>query len=114
VIVVLNFIIPGVVPKWAIFAPVFIPIFTRLDIAPQTLLAAYRIGDGPTNVLTPLMVYLPFILTVVQRYKRDAGLGTMVAMMLPYTLWILLAWIALFVAWFLLGIPLGPGAPVGL
>jgi aminobenzoyl-glutamate transport protein len=114
VIVVLNFIIPGVVPKWAIFAPVFIPIFTRLDIAPQTLLAAYRIGDGPTNVLTPLMVYLPFILTVVQRYKRDAGLGTVVAMMLPYTLWILLAWIALFVAWFLLGIPLGPGAPVGL
>ncbi|MFO7548632.1 MAG: AbgT family transporter [Acidimicrobiia bacterium] len=114
VIVVLNFIIPGVVPKWAIFAPVFIPIFTRLDIAPQTLLAAYRIGDGPTNVLTPLMVYLPFILTVTQRYKKDAGLGTVVAMMLPYTLWILVAWIALFVVWFLLGIPLGPGAPVGL
>jgi len=114
VIVLLNLIIPGVVPKWAIFAPVFIPIFTRLDVAPQTLLAAYRIGDGPTNVLTPLMVYLPFILTVVQRYKKDAGLGTVVAMMLPYTLWILLAWVALFVVWFLLGIPLGPGSPVSL
>jgi aminobenzoyl-glutamate transport protein len=114
VIVLLNLIIPGVVPKWAIFAPVFIPIFTRLDVAPQTLLAAYRIGDGPTNVLTPLMVYLPFILTVVQRYKRDAGLGTVVAMMLPYTLWILVAWVALFVVWFLLGIPLGPGSPVSL
>jgi aminobenzoyl-glutamate transport protein len=114
VIVLLNFIIPGVVPKWAIFAPVFIPIFTRLDVAPQTLLAAYRIGDGPTNVLTPLMVYLPFILTVVQRYKKDAGLGTVVAMMLPYTIWILVAWVALFVAWFLLGLPLGPGAPISL
>jgi aminobenzoyl-glutamate transport protein len=114
VIVLLNLIIPGVVPKWAIFAPVFIPIFTRLDVAPQTLLAAYRVGDGPTNVLTPLMVYLPFILTVVQRYKRDAGLGTVVAMMLPYTLWILVAWVALFVVWFLLGIPLGPGSPVSL
>ncbi len=114
VIVLLNLIIPGVVPKWAIFAPVFIPIFVRLDVAPQTLLAAYRIGDGPTNVLTPLMVYLPFILIVAQRYKKDAGLGTIVAMMLPYTLWILVAWVGLFVAWFLLGIPLGPGAPVNL
>lgn len=114
VIVLLNLIIPGVVPKWAIFAPVFIPIFTRLDVAPQTLLAAYRIGDGPTNVLTPLMVYLPFILTVTQRYKKDAGLGTVVAMMLPYTLWILVAWIALFVVWFVFGLPLGPGAPVSL
>ena len=60
------------------------------------------------------MVYLPFILTVVQRYKKDAGLGTVVALMLPYTLWILAAWVALFVVWFLLGIPLGPGAPVSL
>jgi aminobenzoyl-glutamate transport protein len=114
VIFLLNLIIPGVVPKWAIFAPVFIPIFIRLDVAPQTLLAAYRIGDGPNNVLTPLMVYLPFILTVTQRYKRDAGLGTVVAMMLPYTIWIFLAWVALFVVWFLLGLPLGPGAPVSL
>lgn len=114
VIVLLNLIIPGVVPKWAIFAPVFIPIFIRLDVAPQTLLAAYRIGDGPTNVLTPLMVYLPFILIVAQRYKKDAGLGTIVAMMLPYAMWILVAWVGLFVAWFLLGIPLGPGAPVNL
>jgi aminobenzoyl-glutamate transport protein len=114
VIVVLNLILPGVVPKWAIFAPVFIPIFIRLDVAPQTLLAAYRIGDGPTNVLTPLMVYLPFILIVAQRYKKDAGLGTIVAMMLPYALGILVAWVGLFVVWFLLGIPLGPGAPVNL
>lgn len=114
VIFLLNLIIPGVVPKWAIFAPVFIPIFIRLDVAPQTLLAAYRIGDGPNNVLTPLMVYLPFILTVTQRYKRDAGLGTVVAMMLPYTIWIFVAWVVLFVVWFLLGIPLGPGAPISL
>ena len=63
VIVLLDFILPGVVPKWAIFAPVFIPIFVRLDVAPQTVLAAYRVGDSPMNVLTPLMVYLPFIVT---------------------------------------------------
>lgn len=112
VILVLDIILPGVVPKWAIFAPVFIPIFVRLGITPQTVLAAYRIGDSPTNVITPLMVYLPFIVTVAQRYQKDAGLGTVVALMLPYTLFIALAWVALFVLWFLLGLPLGPGYPV--
>ncbi len=112
VIFVLDIILPGVVPKWAIFAPVFVPIFSALGIAPQTLLAAYRIGDSPMNVLTPLMVYMPFIVTVAQRYKKDAGIGTVIALMIPYTIWILVAWIVLFVAWFLLGIPWCPGAPV--
>lgn len=114
VIFVLDIILPGVVPKWAIFAPVFVPIFSALGVAPQTLLAAYRIGDAPMNVLTPLMVYLPFIVTVAQRYKKDAGIGTVIALMLPYTVWILVTWIVIFVAWFLLGIPWGPGAPVSL
>jgi aminobenzoyl-glutamate transport protein len=113
VIVFLNLIIPGVVPKWAIFAPVFIPLFIRLDVAPQTVLAAYRIGDSPTNVLTPLMVYLPFIVVVAQRYQKDAGLGTVIALMLPYTLVITVVWLVLFILWVLLGIPLGPGYPVG-
>ncbi|WP_448061264.1 AbgT family transporter [Cellulomonas hominis] len=114
VIFVLDVILPGVVPKWAIFAPIFVPIFAALDVAPQTLLAAYRVGDSPMNVLTPLMVYLPFIVTVAQRYKKDAGIGTVIALMIPYTMWILLGWVVLFGAWFLLGIPWGPGAPVGL
>lgn len=112
VIVVLDFILPGLVPKWVIFAPVFIPIFASLDVAPQTLLAAYRVADSPINVLTPLMVYLPFMVTVAQKYKKDAGIGTIIALMVPYTMWILITWVALYVAWFLLGIPWGPGAPV--
>ena len=112
VIVVLDIILPGVVPKWAIFAPIFVPIFAQLDVAPQTLLAAYRVGDSPMNVLTPLMVYLPFIVTIAQRYKKDSGIGTVIALMIPYTMWILITWTALFVAWFALGIPWGPGAPV--
>jgi aminobenzoyl-glutamate transport protein len=91
---------------------VFIPIFVRLGVAPQTVLAAYRVGDSPVNVITPLMVYLPFIVTVAQRYKKDAGLGTVISLMIPYALVIAIAWIALFVAWFLLDIPLGPGYPV--
>jgi aminobenzoyl-glutamate transport protein len=113
VIMILNIIIPGVVPKWAIFAPVFIPIFFRLGVAPQTVLAAYRVGDSPLNVITPLMVYLPFVVTIAQRYQKSAGLGTIVALMLPYTLIIAVAWIILFILWFVLGIPLGPGYPVG-
>ena len=113
VIMLLNFIIPNVIPKWAIFAPIFIPVFLRLDVAPQTVLAAYRLGDSPTNVITPLMVYLPFVLTIVQRYQKDAGIGTVVALMIPYTLVIAIFWILLFVIWFVLGIPLGPGYPVG-
>ena len=112
VIVILDFILPGLVPKWVIFAPVFIPIFASLGVAPQTLLAAYRVGDSPVNIITPLMVYLPFMVTVAQRYKKDAGIGTIIALMLPYTIWILITWTVLYLAWFLLGIPWGPGAPV--
>ena len=112
VIFLLDFILPGVVPKWAIFAPVFIPIFTALDIPAQTVQAAYIVGDGPVNVLTPLMVYLPFIVTIAQRYQRDAGMGTVIALMIPYTLIIFVAWVLLYALWFLLGLPLGPDSPI--
>ena len=78
----------------------------------QTVLAAYRVGDSPFNSLTPLMVYLPFIVVIAQRYKKDAGIGTIIALMLPYALILLGVWIVLFVAWYLLGLPLGPGYPV--
>jgi aminobenzoyl-glutamate transport protein len=109
VIVLLDFIMPGSVPKWAIFAPIFVPLFIRLDVAPQTLLAAYRVGDSPVNSLTPLMVYLPFIVTIAQKYQKKAGIGTVVALMLPYAMIILVVWTVFFILWFLLGIPLGPG-----
>src|SRR4029434_6210027 len=102
VIILLDIIIPGVIPKWAIFAPVFIPIFVRLGVGPETVLAAYRIGDSPVNTLTPLMVYFPFIVTVAQRYRKDAGVGTIVAIMLHYAVIMLVAWIVLFVIWYAL------------
>jgi len=114
VTLILDIIIPGVIPKWAIFAPVFVPLFLRLGVAPQTVLAAYRVGDSPVNVITPLMVYLPFIVLLAQKYKKQAGVGTVVSLMIPYTLIIAVAWTLFFVAWYLLGIPLGPGAPVEL
>jgi aminobenzoyl-glutamate transport protein len=105
-------IMPGVLPKWAIFAPIFIPLFMRLGVAPQTVLAAYRIGDSPMNVITPLMVYLPFIVLVAQRYQPSAGIGTIISLMIPYTFVILVTWVIFFVLWYVIGIPLGPGYPV--
>ncbi|HSS68831.1 MAG TPA: AbgT family transporter [Nocardioidaceae bacterium] len=111
---VIDIIMPGVIPKWAIIAPIFIPLFYNLGIAPQTVIAAYRVGDGPVNVITPLMVYLPFIILVCQRYRAKAGMGTVVSMMIPYTVVVLVMWTLFFVAWYLIGIPWGPGAPVHL
>ena len=113
-ICVLDIIIPGSLPKWAIFAPIFVPLFMRLGIAPQTVLAAYRLGDSPMNVITPLMVYLPFIVIVAQRYDKSVGIGTIIALMIPYTFIILITWIIFFVIWWALGIPLGPGYPVAM
>jgi aminobenzoyl-glutamate transport protein len=114
VILILDLIIPGSLPKWAIFAPIFVPLFLRLDVAPQTVLAAYRLGDSPMNVITPLMVYLPFIVLVAQRYRKDAGIGTIISLMIPYTIIVLVTWLLFFIAWYLLGIPLGPGYPTKL
>ena len=112
VTMLVDFIMPAAIAKWAILAPIFIPLFMRLDVAPQTVLAAYRVGDSPANVITPLMAYFPLIVIFTQRYKKDAGIGTVVAMMLPYVLILTVAWTLFFVAWYLIGIPLGPGSPV--
>ncbi len=114
VIALLDIIMPGVLPKWAIFAPIFIPLFINLGVAPQTVLAAYRIGDSPFNVVTPLMVYLPFIVLVAQKYVKTTGIGTVISLMIPYTFILLVVWIIMFIAWYLLGIPVGPGYPVDL
>jgi aminobenzoyl-glutamate transport protein len=114
VMYLLDIIIPGLLPKWAIFAPVFVPLMIQLDVAPQTVLAAYRIGDSPSNVITPLMVYLPFIVILCQRYKKDSGLGTVVSLMMPVAIWVAITWLVFFAIWYVLGIPLGPGAPVKL
>ena len=90
---------PAAIAKWAILAPIFIPLFLRLDVAPQTVLAAYRVGDSPLNVVTPLMAYFPLIIIFAQRYSKDAGIGTVVAMMLPFVVVLSVIWTLFFVAW---------------
>jgi aminobenzoyl-glutamate transport protein len=109
---IVDLIIPAAIAKWALLAPIFIPLFIRLGVAPQTVLAAYRVGDSPFNVITPLMAYFPLIVVFTQRYKRDAGIGTVVSLMLPYVVVLSVLWTLFFVAWYLIGIPLGPGSSV--
>ena len=114
IVTVVNLILSGAIPKWAIFAPIFIPVFLKLNVNPATVVAAYRIGDSPTNVITPAMAYLPLVVVFCQRYQKDAGLGTVISLMLPYAVIFAVVWTLFFVVWYLIGIPFGPDAGVHL
>jgi aminobenzoyl-glutamate transport protein len=107
VVVCLNLLITGIIPKWAIFAPVFVPLMMRLHISPEATLAAYRVGDSPTNAITPMMAYFPLIVGFASKYQKGAGVGTVVAMMLPYVVVIQIVWIVLLVLWQVFGLPWG-------
>lgn len=96
--------------KWAILAPVFVPMFMLLGYTPELTQAAYRVGDSVMNVVTPLASNFPLVLMFAQRYEPKTGIGTMVALMLPYSLFFLLGWTLLLVFWMLVGWPLGPGS----
>jgi aminobenzoyl-glutamate transport protein len=112
VTLLVDFIIPAKIAKWAILAPIFIPLMLRLGVEPQTVQAVYRVGDSPVNVLTPLMPYFALMVVFAQRYQRDAGIGTVIALMIPYALIVTVVWVLFFIAWYAIGIPLGPGWPV--
>ena len=98
--------------KWAIMAPIFVPMFMRLGYSPELTQVAYRIGDSSTNIIAPLMPF--FVLTVAffQKYDKKAGIGSVISTMLPYSLAFLIGWIIMFCVWYVLGLPLGPGSPM--
>ena len=100
--------------KWAIMAPVFIPMFMLLGYSPELVQATYRVGDSVTNVISPLMSYFPLIVAFMKKYEDEAGIGTVVATMLPYSIAFFIVWTILLIAWLLLGLPLGPGAAMKL
>ena len=97
--------------QWAVTAPVFVPMLMLIGFAPEVIQAAYRIGDSVTNVISPMMSYFGLILAMAAKYKKDVGMGTLIAMMLPYTMVFIFGWTLLFYVWvFALGMPVGPGA----
>ncbi|MGE3165950.1 MAG: AbgT family transporter [Planctomycetota bacterium] len=104
-----NLFVGSASAKWALLAPVLVPMLMLLDLSPEMTTAAYRVGDSATNIITPLMVYFPLVLTFCQRWKPDYGLGSLLAAMIPYSCWILVAGVILTVAWVLFDLPLGPG-----
>ena len=107
-----NLMLGSASAQWAVTAPIFVPMLMTVGYSPEVIQAAYRIGDSSTNVITPMMSYFGLILAVATKYKKDLGIGTMVATMLPYSICFLVGWIALFYLWvFVLGLPVGPGAP---
>ena len=108
----LNLLIGSASAKWALLAPVLVPMLILLGISPEMSTAAYRVGDSATNIITPLMVYFPLILIFCQRWQKDFGIGSLAAMMLPYSMGLLAAGLALVIAWVALDVPLGPGAGV--
>jgi len=109
-----NLFLGSASAKWTLLAPVFIPMFMLLGVSPELVQTAYRIGDSSTNIITPLMSYFPIVLVMTQRYDRKAGLGTLLASMLPYSIAFLVTWSTLIVVWILLGWPVGPGAALSL
>ncbi len=108
----INLFMGSASAKWAIMAPVFIPMLMLLGYSPELTQAAYRIGDSTTNIISPMMTYFALIVAFVARWDPKAGIGTVIATMLPYTVVFLLVWVTLFAVWLLLGIPVGPGAPL--
>ncbi len=108
----LNLLVGSASAKWALMAPVLVPMLMLLGISAETTTAAYRVGDSATNIITPLMVYFPLILIFCQRWNKDFGLGSLAAMMLPYSMWLLGAGVALMMVWVGLDLPLGPNASV--
>jgi aminobenzoyl-glutamate transport protein len=106
-----NLMIGSASAKWALLAPIFVPMLMQLEISPELTQAAYRVGDSTTNIITPLMPYFPLVVVFSQRYVRNTGIGTLISMMLPYSVVFLVSWTIFLLAYWALGIPLGLQAP---
>jgi aminobenzoyl-glutamate transport protein len=104
---ILDLIITGAIAKWAIFAPIFVPLLMQLGVSPEAVLAAYRVGDSPINSITPLNAYFAMIVTFAIKYQKDAGIGTVIALMLPYVIFMCVIWTVFMAGWHLLGLPWG-------
>lgn len=108
----INMLMGSASAKWAIIAPIFIPMFMIMGYSPELSQVVYRIGDSVTNVISPMMSFFALIIAFIQKYEPKAGIGTIIAAMVPYSIAFLVIWILLLVVWLTLGIPLGPDAGI--
>ena len=102
-----NLFVGSASGKWGLLAPIFVPMLMSLGISPDLTQAAYRVGDSSTNIITPLMPYFPLVVIYCQRYVKSTGIGTLAAMMLPYSVWFLVTWTIFLLLYYAAGIPLG-------
>jgi aminobenzoyl-glutamate transport protein len=108
----LDLFVVSMSAKWALLAPIFVPLFMGLGIAPELTQAAYRVGDSLANPVSPLNPYLVIVLAFLRRHDEKSGLGTLISLLAPFALAFALVWMPLLLAWAALGIPLGPGGPL--
>jgi len=105
-----NLFVGSASAKWALLAPIFVPMLMQVGISPDLTQAAYRIGDSSSNIITPLMPYFPLVVVYCQKYVKKTGIGTLTSIMIPYSITFLIAWSAFLIIYWVLGIPLGFGA----
>lgn len=108
----INLFIGSASAKWAMMAPVFVPIMMQLGYSPELTQMAYRVADSSTNIISPLMTYFAIIIAFAQKYDKKMGIGTLVSVMFPYSMFFLAFWSLTLIVWMLLGIDLGPGSPI--
>lgn len=109
---VINLFIGSASAKWALMAPIFVPIMMQLGYSPEFTTMAYRVADSSTNIITPLMTYFAIIIAFAQKYDKNIGIGTLISVMLPYSICFFIFWAIMLIIWSLLGIPLGPDSPI--
>ncbi len=114
VVAFINIFMGSASAKWAILAPVFVPMLMKVGFTPEFTQMAYRIGDSTTNLISPLMSYFALIVTFAAKYDKKSGIGTLVSTMVPYSIALLIGWTILLVVWFVLRLPLGPGIEIFL
>lgn len=113
-VLILDLVLVGAVPKFAILTPIFVPLLYQLGVAPEAVLAAYRVADSPVNIITPLMPYFALIVTFAAKYQKKTGVGTVISMMLPHSVGLIITWVILFILFYVFNLPLGPGIGMSL
>ena len=106
----INLFIGSASAKWAIMAPIFVPMLMKIGYSPEFTQLAYRIGDSTTNIITPLMSYFAVVIAFANKYDEDMGIGTLISTMIPYSIMFLISWTVLLILWYFIpGLPIGPG-----